>query len=69
MHAGDEVADDGFPRAEFEKLGYEVAFSGEGYAGVATASRLPMKVMQRGFADEPQEVSRLLVTRIGACPW
>lgn len=64
-----KVADDSFPAEEFEGLGYEVAFAGGGgYSGVATASRLPMKVMQRGFPDEPAEISRLLVTRIGRLP-
>jgi len=64
-----KVADESFPAAEFEALGYEVACAGAGgHSGVATASRLPMTVVQRGFADEPAEVSRLLVTRIGRLP-
>lgn len=64
-----KVADERFPVAEFEALGYQVACAGlGGYNGVATVSRLPMKVVQRGFPDEPAEIDRLLVTRIGRLP-
>jgi exodeoxyribonuclease-3 len=49
-----KIADDGFPRAEVEALGYEVALHGEGrWNGVAIISRVGLLNVARGFEGEP----------------
>ena len=53
-----KVADELFPLAAFEKLGYSCAISGQkAYNGVALISRLPMEDVQIGFTallpDDP----------------
>ncbi len=49
-----KIADDGFPRAEVEALGYEVALHGEGrWNGVAIISRVGLLDIARGFEGEP----------------
>jgi exodeoxyribonuclease-3 len=49
-----KVADDAFPRAEVEALGYEVALYGEGrWNGVAIISRVGLIDVARGFDGEP----------------
>ena len=49
-----KIADDGFPRAEVEALGYEVAVHGEGrWNGVAIISRVGLLNVARGFEGEP----------------
>ncbi len=49
-----KIADDAFPRAEVEALGYEVALNGEGrWNGVAIISRVGLGDIERGFADAP----------------
>ncbi|MFI5285748.1 MAG: exodeoxyribonuclease III [Candidatus Dormibacteria bacterium] len=49
-----KVADDAFPRAEVEALGYEVALHGEGrWNGVAIISRAGLADVVRGFEGEP----------------
>jgi exodeoxyribonuclease-3 len=49
-----KVADDAFPRAEVEALGYEVALHGEGrWNGVAIVSRTGLADVVRGFEGEP----------------
>ena len=46
-----KVADDLFPHAAFEALGYATAISGQkAYNGVAILSRLPLEDVQIGFA-------------------
>ena len=46
-----KVADDLFPRAAFEQLGYAAAISGQkAYNGVAILSRLPLEDVQADFA-------------------
>jgi exodeoxyribonuclease III len=54
-----KVADELFPHAAFEELGYGRAISGQkAYNGVAILSRLPLEDVQIGFAallsDDPQ---------------
>lgn len=65
-----KVADDAFPAEDFGALGYEVIFAGEkSYNGVAIASRLPIKELQRGFDDgEPSDAARLLVAEVEGIP-
>src|ERR1700730_2850644 len=49
-----KVADDAFPRAEVEALGYELALHGEGrWNGVAIVSRVGLGDVVRGFDGEP----------------
>jgi exodeoxyribonuclease III len=49
-----KIADDAFPRAEVEALGYEVALYGEGrWNGVAIISRVGVADVARGFDGEP----------------
>ena len=49
-----KVAEDAFPRAEVEALGYEVALHGDGrWNGVAIVSRVGLADVTRGLADEP----------------
>ncbi len=64
-----KVVDEDFPAQDFEELGYHVAFAGEkSYNGVATASRLPMTVLQRGFEEEPTDAPRLIIAGIQPTP-
>jgi exodeoxyribonuclease-3 len=49
-----KIADDAFPRAEVEALGYEVALHGDGrWNGVAIISRAGLVDVARGFDGEP----------------
>ena len=49
-----KVADELFPRAEVEALGYEVGLHGEGrWNGVAIISRVGLEDVARGFEGEP----------------
>jgi exodeoxyribonuclease-3 len=49
-----KVADDAFPRADVEALGYDVALHGEGrWNGVAIISRVGLGDVVRGFEGEP----------------
>ena len=69
-----KVADDLFPHAAFEALGYATAISGQkAYNGVAILSRLPLEDVQIGFAallpadDEAERLSeqkRVISARI-----
>ena len=46
-----KIADDAFPRAEVEALGYEVALHGDGrWNGVAIISRAGLVDVARGFS-------------------
>ncbi|MFZ5723331.1 MAG: exodeoxyribonuclease III [Pseudomonadota bacterium] len=57
-----KVADDEFPLAEVQALGYEVAFHGQkGHYGVALLSRsAPLQVM-RGLPGDPDDAQRRLI--------
>ena len=61
-----KVEDEAFPRQDFEKVGYKVAFHGErGRNGVAIASRHPMTEERPGFATRtPEDEARLLAVRV-----
>jgi exodeoxyribonuclease-3 len=49
-----KVAESGFPRAEVEALGYEVALHGDGrWNGVGILSRVGLTDVQRGVTGEP----------------
>ncbi len=49
--------DEGFPAAEFERLGYNVATHGQkGFNGVALLSRLPLEDVTRGLPGDPDDV-------------
>src|ERR1700686_2148981 len=49
-----KVADDAFPRAEVEALGYELALHGDGrWNGVAIISRVGLADVVRDFDGEP----------------
>lgn len=51
-----KCTDDGFPRAEFENLGYRVETAGQkSYNGVAILSRLPLDVKQRRLPGDPED--------------
>ncbi len=46
--------DDGFPRADYEALGYRVETHGQkGFNGVAILSRLPLTDIRRGLPGDP----------------
>jgi exodeoxyribonuclease III len=62
-----KVEDDDFPSDELQMLGYAVAMSGQPtYNGVAIASRLPMKEIQIGLLDAPEDADkRLIAATIG----
>jgi exodeoxyribonuclease-3 len=61
-----KVADDVFPRADFEALGYHVIVSGQRtYNGVAILSRTPPQNIERRFDDGEEELdARFLTARI-----
>ncbi|NLO05134.1 MAG: exodeoxyribonuclease III [candidate division WS1 bacterium] len=65
-----KVRDDDFPVEAFSALGYEVLFAGEkSYSGVATASRIPMKLIARGFdGDGAEDAARLLAVEVQRIP-
>jgi exodeoxyribonuclease-3 len=49
--------DEGFPRAEIESLGYNVATHGQkGFNGVAILSKLPLEDVTRGLPGDPEDV-------------
>jgi exodeoxyribonuclease-3 len=49
-----KIADGGFPRAEVEALGYELALHGGGrWNGVAIVSKVGLIDVERGFVGEP----------------
>ena len=62
--------DEGFPAAEIEALGYNVAVHGQkGFNGVALLSRFPMEDVRRSFPGEPDETqSRYIEAVISAGP-
>ena len=49
--------DEGFPAAEIEALGYNVAVHGQkGFNGVALLSKRPLEDVQRGLPGDPEDV-------------
>jgi exodeoxyribonuclease-3 len=62
-----KVQDEGFPRAEFESLGWHVAtFGQKTWNGVAILSREPLEDVVRGLpGDAPDADRRLLAGRVG----
>ena len=49
-----KIADEAFPRAEIEAMGYELALHGDGrWNGVAIISRVGLENVTRGFDREP----------------
>jgi len=58
--------DEGFPRAEFERLGYNVETHGQkGFNGVALLSKAPLEDVSRGLPGDPDDVqARWLEARI-----
>lgn len=59
-----KVPDSAFPKNEFEKVGFNVVFSGEkNFNGVAIASTSPIEDTQYGFEDG-SEAARLISARI-----
>lgn len=55
-----KTQDEGFPRAEYEAMGYEVATHGQkGFNGVAILSKLPLEYVSRGLpGDATDEQAR-----------
>ncbi|MDI6741266.1 MAG: exodeoxyribonuclease III [Smithella sp.] len=59
-----KVADDIFPAAEFEKLGYHAVFRGEKqYKGVAIVSKIKPQDVVHGFDSEPADADRMIIAR------
>jgi len=57
-----KVVDADFPRQDFERLGYQVAVSGQkGYNGVAIASRVPLADIGTAFVEDEEEPQRRLI--------
>jgi exodeoxyribonuclease-3 len=59
--------DEGFPRAEYEALGYQVETHGQkGFNGVAILSKLPLSDIRRGLpGDDTDEQSRWIEAVVG----
>jgi len=58
-----KVVDDEFPRDEFARFGYQVAFSGQPtYNGVAIASRLPLEDVRYGFIGDPDASEKRILS-------
>jgi len=61
-----KLADEQFPRAEIEAVGYRAAtFGQKAWNGVAVLSRQPVEVTQRGLPGQQELGARLLSVRIG----
>ena len=61
-----KVQDSEFPVDAFAESGYSIVFSGEKkYNGVAIFSRAEMSGVEKGFEDEPKDMSRLIKARMG----
>lgn len=57
-----KIADDIFPAAEFEALGYNAVFKGEKqYKGVAIVSKLKPQTVVHGFDSEPADSDRMII--------
>lgn len=57
-----KVVDDDFPTDELVRLGYAVAMAGQKtYNGVAIVSRLPMRDVKVGLADDAADADRRLI--------
>ena len=60
-----KVQDVDFPAQAFDEIGYNYVFKGQKtYNGVAIFSRHPIKHAVYGFAEEPQDQSRLITAEI-----
>jgi exodeoxyribonuclease-3 len=59
--------DEGFPRAEYETLGYQVETHGQkGFNGVAILSKLPLSDIRRGLpGDDTDDQSRWIEAVVG----
>lgn len=56
-----KVQDCDFPREAFDEIGYRYAFKGQkSYNGVALFSKVELKNVRTGFAEEPRDESRLI---------
>ena len=52
-----KTVDEGFPKAAFEDLGYNVATHGQkGFHGVALLSKHPLEDVTRGLPGDPQDL-------------
>ena len=61
--------DEGFPRAEIERLGYNVATHGQkGFNGVAILSRLPLEDVTRGLPGDPEDVQSRYIEAVVSVP-
>lgn len=62
-----KAIDDGFPRAEVEALGYQVALHGQRtYNGVAVVARMPITDVRKNLDDgEEESDARLLSVAVG----
>jgi len=57
-----KIADNIFPSAEFENLGYHVVFKGEKqYKGVAIVSKVKPQNVVYGFDSEPADADRMII--------
>lgn len=60
-----KVADDAFPRAMVESLGYRPAYHGQkGHYGVALLSKTPPKSLRKGFPGDDAEAQRRAITGV-----
>lgn len=63
-----KVADEQFPQAEIEALGYQVYFHGQkGHYGVALLSRQPALELHKGFPSDEDEAQRRFIWGRFAC--
>jgi exodeoxyribonuclease-3 len=61
-----KLADEQFPRAELEAVGYRAVCHGQkSWNGVAVLSREPAEVVQRGLPGQEEIGARLLSARVG----
>ena len=61
--------DEGFPRAEIERLGYHVATHGQkGFNGVALLSKLPLEDVTRGLPGDPEDPQSRYIEAVVSVP-
>jgi len=64
-----KVMDDGFPRLEFEDLGYNLALSGEkSYNGVAIFSKYPLEDVRRGLPGDDSDMQARYIEAVLSIP-
>lgn len=52
-----------FPRHTFEKLGFHCEINGQrGYNGVATCSKIPLEVIERGFGEDQLDREKRVIS-------